>query len=457
MVILTLAACGTPRGPAPVVYHGDEPLGPSADLDNDIVPSAAPTQSIESQSLEPLEPAEPLPSADQPSVSYKARPSFPENRASVDRPSIDRPSIDQPSGERSSIQRPSAKRPSLDLPARQMAEVPFDAQAAAARNTASNAGRSLKAASKIAKTGGKIGRKALNHRQKASQKNTPRGNEPPRSAMQREVVPAKVRPASVKVGKGDTLFAISEKYQIALKPLIAVNKLKPPYALKAGQTLKLPPPLHYRVRAGDTVMGIARRFSLDFRSLALINGIQPPYALRANELLILPSLVRGADGKWKSAAASRKPSGSGRKATTRSNAKPARVQAPAKTSTFVWPLKGPVVSSFGAKPGGTRNDGINIAAPAGTAVRAAGSGTVVYAGAELKSFGNLILIRHPNGWVSAYAHNRKLLVKEGAKIKTGDTIAEVGATGSVSTPQLHFETRRGRDPVNPLQHLPKKS
>ena len=436
-LILALAACGTPRGPAPVVYHGDEPLGPSADLNNDVVPSAAPTQSIESQSLEPLEPAEPLPAADQPSVSFN------------DRPSNDRPSL--------SVKRPSVKRPSINLPGRQMAEVPFDAQAAAARNTASNAGRSLKLASKVVKTGGKLGKKVLANRNTASSKGASQGKARPQAAEQMEVVPAKVRPASVNVGKGDTLFGISEKYQIALKPLIAVNNLKPPYALNAGQTLKLPPPLHYRVRAGDTVMAIARRYALDFRSLALINGIQPPYALRANELLILPSLVRGADGTWKSAAASRKPATGGRKVATRANPRPTQIRAPAQSSTFVWPLEGPVVSRFGAKPGGTRNDGINIAAPAGTAVRAAGSGTVVYAGAELKSFGNLILIRHSNGWVSAYAHNRKLLVKEGAKVKTGDTIAEVGVTGSVSTPQLHFETRRGRDPVNPLQHLPKKS
>ncbi len=279
-----------------------------------------------------------------------------------------------------------------------------------------------------------------------------------------EVVSAKTRPASIKVAKGDTLFSLSEKYQIALKPLISLNSLKAPFALNVGQTLKLPPPLHYRVRKGDTVMAISRRFALDFRSLALINGIEPPYALRADEILILPALVSGADGAWTSAAAARaKPSlpkpgiSTGVKApikTTPAKSQP-KPRAPAKTSTFSWPLKGKVISRYGVKPGGTRNDGINIAAPAGTAVRAAGDGTVVYAGSELKSFGNLILVRHANGWVSAYAHNSKLLVKEGANVKTGDSIAEVGASGSVNSPQLHFETRRGRDPVNPALYLPK--
>lgn len=289
-------------------------------------------------------------------------------------------------------------------------------------------------------------------------KTAPAAQDDPQSA---DIVPAKTRPASIKIAKGDTLFSLSEKYQIALQPLIDENKLKPPYALKIGQTLKLPPPLHYRVRPGDTLMAISRRFSMDYRSLALINGIEPPFALKANDILMLPALARGADGTWKSAARAGPPPARKPQAKTGGRpgtAKPARphLRAPAKSSTFSWPLRGKVLSRFGPKPGGTRNDGINISAPAGAAVRAAGSGTVVYAGAELKSFGNLILIRHPNGWVSAYAHNRKLLVKEGAHVKTGDTIAEVGATGSVATPQLHFETRRGRLPVNPLLHLPKR-
>ncbi|PHS27988.1 MAG: hypothetical protein COA84_03040 [Robiginitomaculum sp.] len=445
-LILTLAACGTPRGPAPVEYHDDAPQSPPAALlNNDVVPYAAPTQPVESEALEPLEPV--------------VNPSY---SASYD-PSYD-PSYAQTGAQAGRDYARNVSRPSVDFPdppVGKVANVAFDAQKAAARNTASGAGQGVKSAVNTARKGTQYGRKLADAHDKVSSDNPAKAkraiNAGQQFGAQTQVISAKSRPASIKVGKGDTLFALSEKYQIALKPLIAENNLKAPYALKVGQTLKLPAPLHYRVRPGDTVMAIARRFSLDFRSLALINGINPPYVLKANDLLVLPSLVRGKDGGWKSASIGRNKTPNSKKTPTMGNGPQTSVRAPTKTSTFVWPLNGRVVSTFGAKPGGTRNDGINISAPAGTAVRAAGSGTVVYAGAELKSFGNLILIRHPNGWVSAYAHNRKLLVKEGATVKTGDTIAEVGATGSVSTPQLHFETRRGRDPVNPMTHLPRKS
>ncbi len=441
-IIVFLTACGTPRGPAPVVFRGDEPMQPPPPRDESI-PDAAPTQPIESQALDPVDQGSWLDPVKREGRSYAKDQAKDAVRGQGALP---------------------------DIPVRQAANIPFNAQAAAVKNSAkvgtAGAGGALKGAAKIAKTGGKLGRKALSNGKDGASRNEEKSfsriPEARDDVFQKpvQVISAKARPANVKVGKGDTLFGISEKYQIALKPLIAENNLKAPYALKVGQTLKLPAPLHYRVQSGDTVMAVARRFSLDFRSLALINGIAPPYTLKVNELLVLPSLVRGKDGSWKSAAASRKPvvrrpgaKKPGAKVTPPRSA----IRAPAKTSTFTWPLNGQVISGFGVKPGGTRNDGINIAASAGTAVRAAGSGTVVYAGSELKSFGNLVLIRHPNGWVSAYAHNQKLLVKEGAKVTTGDTIAEVGSSGSVSTPQLHFETRRGRDPVNPVQHLPKRS
>ncbi len=120
---------------------------------------------------------------------------------------------------------------------------------------------------------------------------------------------------------------------------------------------------------------------------------------------------------------------------------------------FLWPVNGKIVSPFGPKDGGLHNDGINIAAPLGTPIHAADNGVVVYAGNELRGFGNLLLVRHVDGWVSAYAHCDALLVKRGDNVKRGQVIARVGQSGNVTSPQLHFELRRGAEAVDPLPQL----
>ena len=120
-------------------------------------------------------------------------------------------------------------------------------------------------------------------------------------------------------------------------------------------------------------------------------------------------------------------------------------------NSFRWPVKGRVIAEFGARPDGGHNDGIDLAVPQGTSVKAAENGVVAYAGNELKGYGNLVLIRHANNWVSAYAHNEELLVKRGDKVRRGQIIAKAGATGAVSQPQVHFELRKGSRPVDPDQ------
>jgi murein DD-endopeptidase MepM/ murein hydrolase activator NlpD len=134
---------------------------------------------------------------------------------------------------------------------------------------------------------------------------------------------------------------------------------------------------------------------------------------------------------------------------------PAQVPEPAPRGSgkFLWPVNGKVVSAFGVKEGGLHNDGINIAAPLGTPVRAADNGVVVYAGNELRGFGNLLLVRHADGWVSAYAHCEAMLVKRGDQVKRGQVIARVGQTGAVSSPQLHFELRKNGQVVDPMAEL----
>jgi murein DD-endopeptidase MepM/ murein hydrolase activator NlpD len=123
------------------------------------------------------------------------------------------------------------------------------------------------------------------------------------------------------------------------------------------------------------------------------------------------------------------------------------------SGAFRWPVRGRIISGFGKKPNGERNDGINLAVPEGTEVKAAEDGTIIYAGNELKSYGNLVLIRHADGWVSAYAHNSDLKVKRGQEVRRGETIAVSGMSGGVTTPQVHFELRKDATPVDPLQHL----
>jgi len=124
------------------------------------------------------------------------------------------------------------------------------------------------------------------------------------------------------------------------------------------------------------------------------------------------------------------------------------------TPAFRWPVRGRVITSFGTKVSGQRNDGIDLAVPEGTAVRAADDGVVAYAGNELKGYGNLVLVRHANGFVTAYAHASEIMVKRNEKVRRGQIIAKSGQTGNVSGPQLHFEIRKGSSPTDPMQYLP---
>ncbi|MBN9291326.1 MAG: M23 family metallopeptidase, partial [Hyphomicrobium denitrificans] len=136
-------------------------------------------------------------------------------------------------------------------------------------------------------------------------------------------------------------------------------------------------------------------------------------------------------------------------------AAPAAASAVADSVKLRWPTTGRVIAGFGGRPDGTHNDGINLAVPLGTEVHAAESGVVAYSGNELKGYGNLVLLRHDNGWVTAYAHNDELLVKRGDKVKRGQVISKAGKTGSVDQPQVHFELRQGSRPVDPTPYLEK--
>lgn len=259
-------------------------------------------------------------------------------------------------------------------------------------------------------------------------------------------------PSTVSVRKGDTLYSISRRYNVPLKDLIEANNLRPPYNLNVGQTLRLPMAQYHIVKKGDTLYSIAREHNIDVVSLTRKNNLEAPYTLYIGQKLALSGSSSGSSYKQASTQTSvkSKAATSTKRAAQTSNYTPPKN----RTAKFMWPVKGTIISGFGVIGKGRKNDGINIKAARGTAVKAADKGTVAYAGNELKGFGNLILIKHPDGWITAYAHNDKLLVRKGQKVIKGEKIATVGSTGGVNSPQLHFEVRAGKKAVNPRKYLP---
>lgn len=279
-------------------------------------------------------------------------------------------------------------------------------------------------------------------------------------------------PSSVVVQKGDTLYSISRRYDLPLREIIELNGLKPPYSLRIGQVVRLPSARYHVVAKGDTLYNISKRYNVNINSLSKANDLRPPYTLTVGQRLQLPDSIVGGETqiasvsqtsarkaqtskKTTSKAASSSKTVKKKTTTTKTKVAKNTYTPPSKNrkSKFLWPVKGPVISNFGPIAKGRNNDGINIKAAKGTAVRAADKGTVAYAGNELKGFGNLILIKHDDGWVTAYAHNEKILVKKGQRVARGEKISTVGTTGGVASPQLHFEIRQGKKAVNPKSYL----
>lgn len=271
------------------------------------------------------------------------------------------------------------------------------------------------------------------------------------------------RPDSVTVRKGDTLYSLSRKYEVPLRKLIEENNLSAPYTLHIGQTLRLPARQIHTVSKGDTLYSISKKYNVDITSLSRLNDLDAPYILSVGQVLSLPETlaetpqtVQKAPVNTKTLTSAQKTSSAKVAATSKKIAKaaPRKNVSTYRKTKFMWPVNGKVVSNFGVVGKGRKNDGINIKAAIGTNVKAADKGVVAYAGNELKGFGNLVLIKHSDGYITAYAHNDRLYVKKGQKVLRGEKIATVGSTGSVNTPQLHFEVRAGKKAVNPRSYLP---
>jgi murein DD-endopeptidase MepM/ murein hydrolase activator NlpD len=239
---------------------------------------------------------------------------------------------------------------------------------------------------------------------------------------------------------------------------------EPPRArVRPEQTALAPQSGVHVVSPGETLNSIARRYRTSVRELARVNNIPPDTMVRVGERLVIPGMRSAPRAEAPPPPPVRRDVAdeqSRPSAWKASPVEPVAQRSPIKAAqplgglpSFRWPVHGRIIAGFGPKPNGLQNDGIDVAVPEGTPIKAADDGVVAYAGNELKGYGNLVLIRHSDGYVTAYAHASEILVKRGEKVKRGQVIAKAGDTGNVKTPELHFEIRKGATPVDPSRFL----
>ncbi len=307
---------------------------------------------------------------------------------------------------------------------------------------------------------------------------------------------------AVTAKQGDNAYTLAQRYNVPADVIVQSNKLSGPLAIKPGQQLVIPKyhdtPITtgsvqqprqapvaaaapvaggqhvHTVAPGETLSKLSRTYKVPVATLAKANNIQPHTQVKIGDQIAIPGVRAQQAAKPATtgpvaqqpaiAAPQQKVAATPPVSTARSitpatdNPTPAEtkpVTTAATMPTFRWPVRGRVINGFGPKTAGAQNDGINVAVPEGTPVKAAEDGVVAYAGNELKSYGNLVLIRHSNGYVTAYAHASEIMVKRDEPIKRGQVIAKSGQTGNVTAPQLHFEIRKGSSPVDPMPYLDK--
>ncbi len=297
----------------------------------------------------------------------------------------------------------------------------------------------------------------INRSKNVYSKNNSTSKEKNRASKQKSatVASSKSKNHQVEVGSGDTVYSVSKKYQVTVHDLIKQNDLNPPYNLRPGAKLAIPSPNYYEVKSGDTLYGISRAHNMKIDNLIEMNDLKAPYSVKVGQKLRIAKF----ENKASVAETEKKPLQKAQKkdfhlANSEKKPEPGFIEKTLdKLNHFSWPLRGTVVSKFGPKPGGLYNDGINIKAREGAEVKAAEDGVIAYVGNELKGYGNLVIIKHSGGWITAYAHLEKFAVKRGQKISKGGVIGTVGTTGNVHSPQLYFGLRKGRDAVNPENYL----
>ncbi len=278
----------------------------------------------------------------------------------------------------------------------------------------------------------------------------------------KSVQPVEVKPNNTKrvavqeiaVAPGDTLYSLSRKYEIPVNDLAVMNKISSPFTLSVGQKLKVP--------KLDTVETKSNSEIKQIKSDASVKKVEPKKAPEKKDAVTNKKTdQKNAQKKSEKKSQAVPMPGAKSKQNAQSTKTSSGVQkqslkiAARSASKFSWPVRGKILSQYGAKKGGLFNDGINISANLGTAVKAAENGVVAYAGNEVKGMGNLVIIQHSDGWMTVYAHLDSMSVRRGTKVVVGQQIGKIGKTGKVDTPQLHFEIRKGTKAYNPITYLKK--
>ena len=317
------------------------------------------------------------------------------------------------------------------------------------------------------------------------------------------VVATNVSEDVIIVERGDTLYSLAKKHNTSVDSLARVNHLTQPYQLAVGQKLVLSDSesvdadpedttdvlvvnkptsavktttrielSDITVQPGDTLYSLSRKYAVPVNDLAVMNKLTPPFNLSVGQKLRVPQsgkVVTIAKTKHvapetktqqtatsvkqsKTVVAQSKPVQPAKKISSDPTKKLPKITE-RSSSKFSWPVRGKILSAYGAKSNGLFNDGINISAKQGATVKAAENGVVAYAGNEVKGMGNLIIIQHSGGWMTVYAHMDSMNVKRGTRVNVGQKIGAVGKTGKVDSPQLHFEIRKGTKAYNPNAYL----
>lgn len=285
------------------------------------------------------------------------------------------------------------------------------------------------------------------------------------------------------IQEGQTLYSIAKNHDITLGDLIEYNNLHEPYHLKTGEVLKIPYPNFHEVKEGESINTIAGIYDVKVEEIAKLNNLKFPYDVYLGDKI---KIAKNSNNTNTPTAINQSPPQElAAKNPTIDKTKPSRSnissnqiepthntsanknsitknphldadsnhQSSSKNNDFCWPLKGKVIAHFGPQSKGLFNDGINIKAQEGQKVVAAQDGIIAYIGNELKGYGNLVIIKHDQGWITAYAHLKEYSVRRGDKILRGQKIGLAGNSGKVKSPQLYFGLRKGRDAVNPENYL----